>query len=86
MVAGGIGWAPITPLRLLPARADPAVVVPLLLPNEGFDRELMLVAPPREYGALPPRIARAAAEILRAEWRPQLGRLAPWLVGSASLG
>ncbi len=84
MVAGGIGWALITPLCLLQARADPAVVVPLPLPDAGFGRELTLVARAGEYGALPQRIARAAAGIFRAEWRPQLERLAPWLGGTVT--
>ena len=86
MVAGGIGWALITPLCLLQARADPAAVVPLPLPDAGFERELTLVARASEYGALPRRIARDATEIFRVEWRGQLLRLAPWLGGAVTLG
>jgi DNA-binding transcriptional LysR family regulator len=83
MVAGGIGWALITPLCLLQARADPAAVVPL--PNEGFGRDVTLVSRLGEYGALPQRIAQRASEIFRADWQPQLARLAPWLVGTVTL-
>ena len=86
MVAGGIGWALITPLCLLQARADPAAVAPLPLPNGGFGRELTLVSRPGEYGELPRRIAQTAGEIFRAEWRPQLLRLAPWLGEAVTLG
>ncbi|HEX8013062.1 MAG TPA: LysR family transcriptional regulator [Casimicrobiaceae bacterium] len=79
MVAAGIGWALITPLCLLQGRADPNAAVPLPLPGPGFGRELTLVSRRGEYGDLPQSIARSAAEIFVAEWRPALSRLAPWL-------
>jgi DNA-binding transcriptional LysR family regulator len=82
MVAGGIGWALITPLCLLQARANPSEVVPLALPGEGFGRTLTLVSRADEYGALPRKIARRAGEIFTEDWAPQLARLAPWLAGS----
>jgi DNA-binding transcriptional LysR family regulator len=86
MVAAGIGWALITPLCLLQARADPRAVVPLPLPGALLDRQLTLVSRQGEYGELPLAIAHRAAEIFRSEWRPQLARLAPWLTETVTTG
>ena len=86
MVAAGIGWALITPLCLLQARADPQSVVPLPLPGAGLGRELTLVSRHREYGDLPLVIARRAAEIFSNECRPRLVRIASWLTEAVSTG
>lgn len=86
MVAGGIGWALITPLCLLQARADLAAVAPLPLPGEGFGRAVTLVARPGEYGDLPQRIAARAGEIFSTYWQPRLANLAPWLAGAVRVG
>jgi DNA-binding transcriptional LysR family regulator len=79
MVAAGVGWALITPLCLMQARADPAQVVPLPLPGVGCSRELTLVSRHGEYGDLPRTIAQRVAAIFASEGRSQLQRLAPWL-------
>ena len=86
MVAAGIGWALITPLCLLQARAATQAVVPLPLPGPPFTRELTLVSREGEYGDLPQRIARDAAEIVRTTCQPQLRELGPWLVDAVTLG
>lgn len=86
MVAAGIGWALITPLCLLQARADPEAVVPLRLPGAELGRDLTLVSRPGEYGDLPQVIARRAAEMLDRDWRPQLAHLAPWLKDAVTAG
>ncbi len=85
MVAGGIGWALITPLCLLQARANPAEVLPLPLPDDGFGRALTLVSRAGEYGALPQKIARRAGELFTSDWAPQLARLAPWLAETVTI-
>ena len=85
MVAAGIGWALITPLCLLQARAGAQAVVPLPLPGAPFTRELTLLSREGEYGDLPQRIARDAAEIFRTDCQPQLLQLAPWLVEAVVL-
>ncbi len=86
MVAAGIGWALITPLCLLQARADPQSVVPVPLPGTALGRELTLVSRHGEYGELPLVIARRAAEIYGSECRPQLARIATWLTEAVSTG
>ena len=86
MVAAGIGWALITPLCLLQARANPQVVTIVPVPGAGFARELLLVSRPGEYGDLPQTIARNAGEIFRTEWQPELARHAPWLAESVTIG
>ena len=86
MVAANVGWALITPLCLLQARADPAAVTVLPLPDAGFSRDLTLVSRPGEYGELPRTIARSSAKIFGAEWQPRLAHLAPWLVGAVKIG
>jgi DNA-binding transcriptional LysR family regulator len=86
MVAGGIGWALITPLCLLQARADPRAVVALPLPGNGLGRDISLVSRQGEYGDLPRVIARRTAEIFRDQWRGQLARIAPWLVDTVTTG
>ncbi|HVF65976.1 MAG TPA: LysR family transcriptional regulator [Casimicrobiaceae bacterium] len=85
MVVGGIGWALITPLCLLQARAMAQAVVALPLPDAPLRRELTLLARHGEYGDLPARIARDAADIFRAECLPQLARIAPWLAAERYL-
>jgi DNA-binding transcriptional LysR family regulator len=67
MVAAGIGWALITPLCLLQARADAGAVAVSPLPGPPLARELTLVARKGEYGVLPRRIAALVADILDAE-------------------
>ncbi len=79
MVAADIGWALLTPLCLLQARADPATVTPMPVPGAQFGRALTLVSRSGEYGELPGTIAAAANQIYREEWQPKLERLAPWL-------
>ena len=86
MVAAGIGWALITPLCLLQARADPRFVIPRPLPGAALGRELTLVSRGGEYGDLPLVIALRAAEIFRSEWHPQLARIAPWLAEAVTAG
>jgi DNA-binding transcriptional LysR family regulator len=86
MVAGGVGWALITPLCLLQARADPRLVVPLPLPGSELGRDITLVSRQGEYGDLPQVIARRSAEMFHNEWRPQLARLAPWLAEAVTTG
>jgi len=86
MVAAEIGWALITPLCLLQARADPAAVTPMALPGEGFNRALSLVSRRGEYGELPGTIAAATDEIFQAEWLPKLERFAPWLAAKVAVG
>ena len=86
MVAADIGWALITPLCLLQARADPATVTPVPLPGAGFNRSLTLVSRRSEYGELPRAIAAVVDEIFRAEWKPKLERLAPWLAAKVGVG
>lgn len=86
MVAADIGWALITPLCLLQARADPAAVTPLPLPGAGFNRALTLVSRRGEYGELPRTIALSASEIFRTHWQPELARLAPWLADRVGVG
>jgi DNA-binding transcriptional LysR family regulator len=86
MVAADVGWAMITPLCLLQARADPAAVTPMPLPGAGFSRSLTLVSRRGEYGELPLTIATAADEIFRAEWEPKLKQLAPWLTAKVQSG
>jgi DNA-binding transcriptional LysR family regulator len=85
MVAGGVGWALITPLCLLQARANVETVLPLPLPDPGFRRELTLVSRPGEYGDLPRSIAKIGGEIFRTEWQPRLAWLAPWLVNAVTV-
>lgn len=46
----------------------------------------MLVSRENEYGDLPLRIARDAAEIFRTGCQPRLLQLAPWLVEAVTLG
>ena len=84
MVAAGIGWALITPLCLLQARADPGTVVPVRLPGD-FGRELTLVSRGGEYGDLPIGIAERATAIYRDEWQPRLVQIAPWLAELVSV-
>ncbi|MEP6944028.1 MAG: LysR family transcriptional regulator [Betaproteobacteria bacterium] len=86
MVAGGIGWALITPLCLLQARADPNAVTVVALPGAELARDITLVSRRGEYGDLPRTIARRAADMFRGEWRPQLARLAPWLTDAVTVG
>lgn len=86
MVAAEIGWALITPLCLLQARADPAAVTPMALPGAGFNRALSLVSRRGEYGELPGTIAAATDEIFQAEWLPKLERFAPWLAAKVAVG
>ncbi len=86
MVAAEIGWALITPLCLLQARADPAAVTPMALPGAGFNRALSLVSRRGEYGELPGTIAAATDEIFQAEWLPKLERFAPWLAAKLAVG
>ena len=86
MVAGGIGWALITPLCLLQARADPRLVTPLPLPGTALDRQLTLVSRQGEYGELPLAIAGRAAAIFDHDWRPQLAHIAPWLTEAVTAG
>ncbi|MBA3504357.1 MAG: hypothetical protein H0T80_01075 [Betaproteobacteria bacterium] len=81
MVAAEIGWALITPLCLLQARADPAAVTPMSLPGAGFTRSLTLVSRSGEHGELPRTIAAAAVEIFNAQWKPKLEQWALWLSG-----
>ncbi|MGH6608802.1 MAG: LysR substrate-binding domain-containing protein, partial [Burkholderiaceae bacterium] len=75
MVAADIGWALITPLCLLQARADSASVTSALLPNAAPERALTLVSRRDEYGELPRTIVAATREIFRAQWLPELERL-----------
>ena len=86
MVAADIGWALITPLCLLQARADPTAVTPMQLPGAGLNRALTLVSRRGEYGELPRSIAVSAAEIFRAQWLPKLEQLAPWLADKVGVG
>jgi DNA-binding transcriptional LysR family regulator len=86
MVAANVGWALITPLCLLQARADPASVKVMPLPDGGLSRDLTLLSRPGEYGELPRTIARSSGDIFRAEWAPRLARLAPWLVDAVKVG
>ncbi|MDQ3447454.1 MAG: LysR family transcriptional regulator, partial [Pseudomonadota bacterium] len=86
MVAAEIGWALITPLCLLQARADPVAVTPMALPGAGFNRALSLVSRRGEYGELPGTIAAATDEIFQAEWLPKLERFAPWLAAKLAVG
>ena len=85
MVAAGIGWALITPLCLLQARASALAAAPLPLPGPVFGREITLVSRESEYGDLPQRIARDAGELFRLECRPQLASLAPWLAEAVTV-
>jgi hypothetical protein len=73
---GGVGWALITPLCLLQARADVETVAAFALPDPGFSRELTLVSRRGEYGELPRSIAKIGGEIFRTEWQPRLAQLA----------
>lgn len=84
MVAAGLGWAIITPLCLMQARADPQEVVALPLPGAGLGREITLVSRQGEYGDLPGNIARVTTGIFAGQIRPQLARLAPWLADAVS--
>jgi len=86
MVAAGIGWALITPLCLLQARADAAAVAVSPLPGPPLARDLTLVARKGEYGVLPRRIAASVGDIFDAEWRPALARIAPWLPDVVTFG
>jgi DNA-binding transcriptional LysR family regulator len=86
MVAANVGWAMITPLCLLQARADPAAVSVVPLPEPLLARELTLVSRAGEYGELPRTIAKASGDILRNEWVPRLGALAPWLAETVRIG
>ena len=86
MVAADIGWALITPLCLLQARADPTAVTPMQLPGAGLNRALTLVSRRGEYGELPRTIAVSTAEIFRAQWLPKLEQLAPWLADKVGVG
>lgn len=85
MVAAGLGWALITPLCLLQARAVAESVSVRPLEGKALTRELVLVSRPGEYGELPRSIAATAVEIFRTAWQPQLDRLAPWLVDAVVL-
>ncbi|MEP6608916.1 MAG: LysR family transcriptional regulator [Burkholderiaceae bacterium] len=82
MVATDIGWALITPLCLLQARADPAEVTPIPLPDAELRRAVTLVSRVGEYGELPRTIAAATAEIFDQQWQPKLERWAPWLAAT----
>lgn len=86
MVAADIGWALITPLCLLQARADAAAVKPMPLPGEGFSRALTLVSRRGEYGDLPSTIATVTGDIFGAQLQPKLEQLAPWLVAKVRVG
>ena len=86
MVAADIGWALITPLCLLQARADPTAATPMQLPGAGLNRALTLVSRRGEYGELPRTIAVSTAEIFRAQWLPKLEQLAPWLADKVGVG
>lgn len=86
MVAEGIGWAIVTPLCLLQARATIADSVVCRLPGPTLSRELILVARKGEYGTLPARIAASAIEIFERDWRRVLARIAPWLMEAVTLG
>lgn len=86
MVAAGIGWALITPLCLLHARADPQAVTVRPLPGSVIGRALILLSRRDEYGGLPETIAATATDIFTREWRPQLARFAPWLVDAVAVG
>jgi DNA-binding transcriptional LysR family regulator len=79
IVGAGIGWALITPLCLLQARTDPALVTVAPLPGSPLTRDLTLVARRSEYGALPERIAATVGEIFERASRPVLAAIAPWL-------
>ena len=85
MVAEGIGWALITPLCLLQARAAsvPGAVSPL--PGRTLTRDLTLVARKGEYGSLPQRMAGAVAGIFDRDCRPALAHIAPWLAAAVSV-
>jgi DNA-binding transcriptional LysR family regulator len=85
MVAAGIGWALLTPLCLLQARANWQGVAALPLPGPPLARELTLVARRGEYGDLPRTVAAAAVELFRREWQPQLAQLAPWLEDAVTM-
>ena len=86
MVAADIGWALITPLCLLQARADPATIKPMALPGAGLSRALTLVSRRGEYAELPRTIAVATSEIFHAQWQPTLKQLAPWLDDQIRVG
>ncbi|MCC6198302.1 MAG: LysR family transcriptional regulator [Burkholderiales bacterium] len=79
MVAEGIGWALVTPLCLLQARAASAACVAAPLPGPPLARDITLVARKGEYGALPQRMAATVTQLVDREWRPTLARIAPWL-------
>jgi DNA-binding transcriptional LysR family regulator len=80
MVAGGVGWALITPLCLLQARAREKAVVMMPLREARLSREFHLISREGEYGALPAHAANVCRSIARDYALPETGRIMPWVV------
>lgn len=79
MVAGDLGWAITTPLCLSQGRAHAERVRAVPLPSPGFGRVISLVSRSDEYRELPQKVAVQARRFLKAYYRSEIRRLAPWL-------
>jgi DNA-binding transcriptional LysR family regulator len=77
MVAGGLGWAIITPLCAVQAQAHFGGLRLIPIPDPGFSRRVFVVSRAGEYGDIPHKVADFAAGALSCLFEAKFARRFP---------
>jgi DNA-binding transcriptional LysR family regulator len=84
MVAGGVGWAALTPLCALLATAFWPQLKFVPMPEPVLYRRLYVIARQGELGDVPKKIADLAVAALKRAFNDKLKEDYPWMVAAAS--
>lgn len=79
MVAGGLGWAILTPLCAVLGRAFWHQITFVPMPEPGFYRRLFVIARRGELGDIPAKVADTATLSLRRMFAEKLAPQYPWM-------
>jgi DNA-binding transcriptional LysR family regulator len=86
LVQQGIGWAILTPLALLSARAEVGALTVTPLPGARLSRQIELVAPRERLADIPLRVAEQSKRILANETLPAMIAYAPFAIEHITIG
>jgi DNA-binding transcriptional LysR family regulator len=86
LVQQGVGWAILTPLALLSARATASALTIAPLPGPRLSRQIELVAPRERLADIPLRIAEQSKRILKTDTLPVMKAYAPFAIESITIG
>ncbi len=84
MVAGGLGWAMVTPLCALSGRSLWPEIKFLPMPGPALYRRLYVIARQGELGDIPNRIAHAAVACIRGSLDDYFADY-PWIISSCTV-